>query len=189
MIKAIIFDCFGVLTTDKWKEFVASLPKSQVEAASSLNRAYDAGHLTHDEFLQSIKALTGKQPAAVEDLLDNETTKNSQLLDYIEQLKPHYKIGMLSNVATGWVTDSFLTASEQKLFDAMVFSYDVGASKPDHRMYEAIIERLGVAPEECLFIDDSEGHCVAARDSGMQTIWYQNFGQMKTELEKSLAQK
>src|SRR5438132_11992050 len=131
MIKAIIFDCFGVLTADKWKEFVVTLPDEQRQPARDLNHAYDAGTINEDDFIDKVKELTGRNPGEVENLTEDEIGKNTQLLDYVRQLKKKYKIGLLSNVATNWVRDYFLTEEEQKLFDAMVFSFEAKVTKPD----------------------------------------------------------
>lgn len=187
MIKAIIFDCFGVLTADTWREFVATLPTELQPQASDLNHAYDRGHINKPEFLEAIKDLTGKEPQYVDDMLDNETTKNTGLLNYIAGLKPRYKIGLLSNVATDWISAHFLSADENKLFDSMIFSYKIGATKPDKRMFEAICSELEVGLEECVFIDDIERYCDAAQSYGMQAICYHDFAQVKSELEKILA--
>src|SRR5882762_4506135 len=100
MIKAIIFDCFGVLTTDKWKEFVATLPESQKQPARDLNHAYDGGFITEEEFITKIQELTGQNPGEVEKIPSSEVAKNNELLNYIEGLKPTYKIGLLSNIAS-----------------------------------------------------------------------------------------
>jgi len=186
VIKAIIFDCFGVLTGDHWKEFVASLPVEQADEARALNRAYDANILSNDEFLTAIESLTGKRSEYVQGLLDKELSKNSDLLNYIKSVRSNYKIGMLSNIASDWITEEFLSQDEQNLFDAMVFSYEIGASKPDVRAYRAVCERLGVGYSDCVFVDDSEGYCLAARELGMRAIWYKDFEQMKAELEEIL---
>src|SRR5947209_16125494 len=98
MTRAIIFDCFGVLTTDLWKEFVRSLPEDEREPARELNRAYDRGMLARTDFLREIKQVTGRQPHEVEKLLDDEIYKNTELLDYVRELKKDYKVGLLSNV-------------------------------------------------------------------------------------------
>ena len=95
MIRAIIFDCFGVLTVDTWQEFVTSLPPDQQAEASVLNRVYDAGHLSRSEFGQALQDLTGKQPHYVEDMMGNELHKNTDLLALIKELEPSYKIGLL----------------------------------------------------------------------------------------------
>lgn len=189
MIKAIVFDCFGVLTTDKWREFADSLPpKSQPDRARELNRQYGAGLLTNAQFLEQISELTGQAPDAIAKLLDNEDNKNTQLLRYIEMLRPDYKIGLLSNVASNWIRDSFLTSDEQKLFDEMVFSYEVRLTKPDPRMFEIICDKLGVEPNAAVMIDDIESYCASAESLGMKSITYKSFAQMRPELERLLKQ-
>lgn len=186
MIQAIIFDCFGVLTTDLWKEFVATLPEDQRAPAGDFNRAYDSGQLSRQKFLQDIEGLTGRQPSEVENLLSEETYKNVELLNFIAELKKQYKIGLLSNIATNWITEQFLTTEEQQLFDVMVFSHHIGASKPDAKMFETIAGRLDLPLENCVMIDDSERYCSAAADLGMQGIYYQDLTQLKQDLERIL---
>jgi epoxide hydrolase-like predicted phosphatase len=188
-IKAVIFDCFGVLTADKWHEFRLSLPAEQQADASDLNQQYCRGMITKDAFLSSVAELTGRDASFTRELIDNEDTKNHQLLDYIRELKPHYKIGLLSNVATPWITDTFLTSDEQALFDAFVFSYEARLTKPDPRIYQLMADRLAVQPEQCIFIDDIARYCQAARDIGMQAITYRNFIQLRQELDNVLDKK
>jgi putative hydrolase of the HAD superfamily len=187
MIKAVIVDCFGVLTSDTWKEFVESLPEDQREPAHQLNHAYDRGHISKSEFLDAVQDLTGRQPSYVDEKLDNETTKNTDLLAYIAELRQRgYKIGLLSNIATNWIRDHFLTDAEQALFDEFVFSYEVGLTKPDPRIFQLMAERLGAEPAACIMIDDIDSYCAAAREQGMQAVQYQSFEQLKAELEPLL---
>ena len=185
-MKAIIFDCFGVLTTDYWRVFVATLPLAQQTAASDLNKAYDAGYISTTDFMDQVEALTGNRPDLVEHTRA-PATKNDELLRYISQLKPQYKIGLLSNIASNWVTDKFLTANEQALFDEMIFSHNVHLVKPDHAIFELMAERLGVAPTDCVMIDVLEVNCTAAKETGMQDIVYQNFAQCRPALEQLLS--
>ncbi len=188
MIKAIIFDCFGVLTTDTWRAFVDGLPpEADAERARELNRQYDAGQLTKADFLQQVHDVTGQKPKYVDDMLDKETVKNEQLLAYIKTLKPNYKIGLLSNVATNWIRDYFLTTEEQALFDDMVFSFEIGITKPDDRIFKLAAERLGAEPAATIMVDDIERYCQAARGTGMQAVCYNDFQQFKTDLEKILS--
>lgn len=186
MIKAIIFDCFGVLTTDLWREFKATLPENLQNQARNLNHEYDAGNLTEPEFIKKIVRLSGRKPEEVEELSKDEVTKNKELLTYIKKLKHSYQIGMISNIASNWVRDEFLTPEEQALFDDLVFSYEVGITKPDKRIFEIACRRLKVDPKASVFIDDIEVYVQAAKDLGMQGIVYKNFNQMKRELEQML---
>lgn len=190
VIRAIIFDCFGVLTADSWHEFRMSLPKEQQGPASDLNHQYGAGLIGKQEFLSAISEVTGKTEEFISGLIDNEDSKNTVLLNYIAtKLKHHYKIGILSNVASNWIRDYFLTPDEQKLFDVMVFSFEEGTTKPDPRIYEMAADRLGVAPKECVYIDDIDRYAAAAENVGMKAITYKNFPQLNEELNEILYRK
>jgi len=189
MIKAIIFDCFGVLTTDLWKQFCDSLPEGvDVDRARELNRQYDAAMISRDQFLEEVHEITGHRPQEVEKLLGGEAAKNTKLLDYIRTLKKSYKIGLLSNIGSDWITDEFLTDEEAKLFDDMIFSHTVNLAKPDQRIFELAAERLDLPPAEIVFIDDSPGHVTAAQNLGMSGIVYEDFSSMKHALEAVLTQ-
>ncbi len=187
MVRAIIFDCFGVLTADRWKEFVLTLPEAQRQPARELNRAYGSASLSKVEFLESVQQLTGKQPTDIDQLLDNESTKNNDLLKLIASFKPRYKISLLSNVGSNWIRDRFLTLEEQHLFDDFTFSYQVRMTKPDPRMFELAAERLGVPVKDCVLVDDVEYYGDVARQLGMQFVLYQNFDQARTDLARILA--
>lgn len=190
MIKAIIFDCFGVLTTDRWREFTATLPDGQRRKAGELNQAYCSGSLSDPEFVKAMADLTGASDQQVRAIINNdgeEAAKNTELLKFIATLKPAYKIGLLSNVATSWVRDDFLTPEEQALFDSFTFSYETGLAKPDPRMFKLAAERLGVSLSSCVLVDDVERYCSVAQELGMQAVLYQNFSQAKTDIKKVLA--
>jgi HAD superfamily hydrolase (TIGR01509 family) len=73
------------------------------------------------------------------------------------------------------------------LFDVVVVSGEVGFAKPDREIYHHTADLLEVEPAECVFIDDRQAYVSGAEQAGMQAILYQDFEQMKTELEKILA--
>lgn len=187
MIKAILFDCFGVLTADTWREFTATLPDEQRAQASELNRQYGAAYISKDDFLQAIEELTGNRPDHIDRLIDNETTKNLALLDYIASLKAQYKVALVSNVGTNWIRENFLTQDEQKLFDEFILSYEVRVAKPDPEIFRISADRLGVELSECVLIDDVEYYCQIAESIGMKAVCYEDFKQAKTEIDKLLA--
>lgn len=99
---------------------------------------------------------------------------NAELFTLIrDQLRSQYKIGMLSNAASNWL-DELFRPEDVALFDEIVLSYQIGVVKPHPRAYEAIAERLGLALEECLLVDDQSHYCEGARAVGMQAIHYQD---------------
>lgn len=187
MVKAIIFDCFGVLTTDIWLSFCDSLPPgTDLVEASALNKAYDRGIISHDEFRSGIKELTGEYPPDIDAISSSDMVKNESLLDLIRRLKPSFKIGLMSNISSDWITKEFLTQDEQLLFDTMVLSYEVGMIKPDPRMYTIACERLRVAPHEALMVDDREQYVEGAREIGMSGIVYENMHSFTVQLNELL---
>jgi putative hydrolase of the HAD superfamily len=176
MIKAVIFDCFGVLTTDGWKqireEFFAGNDELMTRSLD-MDKAVNAGFMDYEEFLQDIAEMTGLPRAEVYRRM-NKTVANTALFDFIrDELKREYKIGMLSNAAADWLEELF-EPWQVELFDTKVLSYEAGMVKPDPAIYQMIVSRLGVLPEECLFIDDSERYCTAATDLGIRAIYHRD---------------
>jgi putative hydrolase of the HAD superfamily len=186
-VKAIIFDCFGVLTTDIWLAFCDQLPTgADLAQASALNKAYDSGIISFDEFRQGVKEATGQFPPDLDTLHMSDMIKNEAWLDLIRTLKPDFKIGLMSNISSDWITREFLTQKEALLFDTMVLSYEVGMIKPDPRMYVLACERLRVAPHEALMVDDREAYVVGAREAGMSGIVYENMRSFTQQLNELL---
>ena len=190
MIKAVIFDCFGVLTTDGWLAFRSQYLMSNTDAyvkATLLNRMVDTGQISYDEYASSLSELSGVDKSEVLRLMDSHIS-NEKLFEYIKKsIKIQYKIGLLSNAAGNFLDELFDTW-QIELFDAMTFSYELGVIKPHILMYETIADKLGVAPSECLFIDDREGFCQGARDAGMQAIHFQNTEQAIEDIDKIISE-
>ena len=188
MIRAVIFDCFGVLTTDGWLPFKRrqfGADPGLESQATDLNKQYNSGLLTHEEFLYEIAALAGVEVPAARSAIENNVA-SGELFEYIRtRLKPGYKVGLLSNAGGDWLSDLF-SPEQVAVFDAVGLSYQSGFVKPDERAYRDIAEKLGLQTEECVFIDDQERHCAGARDAGMQAIVYQDYEQCMSELETML---
>lgn len=188
VIKAIIFDCFGVLAIDSWlpfkDEYFGDNPEL-LNRATELNQQANGGQISNQEFISEISKLAGVTEHNVSQQIDRNPA-NRPLFDYIAtELKGKFKLGVLSNASSDW-TSRLFTPDQLGLFDAIVMSYQIGYIKPDPRAYNAISEKLGSSPEQCVFIDDQERHCDAARQAGMIAIWYQNFQQFKSDINAFL---
>lgn len=188
MIKAIIFDCFGVLTTDGWlpfkKKHFGHDPALEAQA-TGLNKQVDAGLADYDDFVGGVAELAAVSKTEARSAIE-ENVAQEELFEYIKNsLKVRYKIGMLSNVGANWLPDLF-SPEQVKLFDAVALSYETGFVKPDERAYQTIAKRLDVAPGECVLLDDRERYCLAAEAADMKAIVYKDFIQAKRELENML---
>jgi 2-haloacid dehalogenase len=67
-------------------------------------------------------------------------------------------------------------------FTGLVLSADVGINKPDPRIYRILCERHGLAPADCIFIDDSAANVEAARAEGMGGIVFSDASSLSASL-------
>lgn len=63
-------------------------------------------------------------------------------------------------------------------------SSELGARKPDARFFEAMTERLGASPGECVFVDDQPRNCDAARALGFDAVLFEGAPQLRDALAK-----
>lgn len=189
MVKAIIFDCFGVLVTEGFKQFCDTyFPGNMKKRRSAIGLVtdHDSGYTTHDQYIQSLADLAGISVDIVNQHMSGNQP-NTLLIKYIRnELKPKYKIGVLSNSGDDYI-GQMLDPEDLKIFDDIVLSYQHNIVKPQAEIFELAAKRLGVLLAECTFVDDSQSHCEGARRAGMQAIVYKDFPMMKSELEKLLA--
>lgn len=188
-IKAIIFDCFGVLIGDvirsKANEIGATNPQ-RAEEVFAILRAADRGIISRHEGVESLSDLFGISYEEMEKLLAQGEVRNEALISRIPELKQHYKVGLLSNVASrDWVEDRFGEKLEI-YFDRVVVSGEVGSIKPEPEIYYVAAESLGVKPEECVMIDDIERNIDGARAVGMKGIVYLTADQVISDLHTLL---
>ena len=125
MIKAVIFDCFGVLATEGWepfceKHFVGK--PNLMHRARALAKQLNLGIIDYDTFIPRVASLAGVSEGQARAVIDNNVP-NQPLFDYIKNdLKPKYKIGLLSNAGDNWLNEIF-TPDQLALVDEYVLSY------------------------------------------------------------------
>ncbi|HSX06177.1 MAG TPA: HAD-IA family hydrolase [Candidatus Saccharimonadia bacterium] len=188
-VRAIIFDLYGVLVINGWAAFKLrhfADREAVWHELHLLGRKADAGLTDYEEMIQFAAQHTGETEAAVRHELEHSIV-DSELLEYIRvQLKPHYKLGILSNAGSN-ITERLFTPDQLDLFDAVVLSHGIGLTKPHPEMYQMIADRLDLGPAECLFVDDHERHIAGAQDVGMRTLLYTDFAQLQADLPGVLA--
>jgi len=179
MIKAVIFDLYGVLGLNGWQDFKRQhfADRREVwEHLRSLGQRVDAGKATEAEFVQAVAEASGETGATVRYQFEH-TMRNAELLEFIAQeLKGKFKLGVLTN-ASHDVLDGILSPEERALFDAAITSFHVGLTKPDPRMFQLMADELGVRPDECVLVDDQERHLDAATKLGMTPVLYESVEQ------------
>ncbi len=190
MIKAIIFDCFGVVLNDSLQEIRAELSRRDPEAALEVRdiiAANNRGLIDPLESNKKISKILGLDVETFHAQVRAGETRNVRLLSYILNLRKHYKTAMLSNVAVSSLERRFPNDELKQYFDEVIASAEIGFIKPDLRAYEIAAERLCLKPNECIFTDDKPTFCDGARAVGMKAIVYTDFVQFAAELEVILA--
>jgi FMN phosphatase YigB (HAD superfamily) len=189
MIRAIIFDCFGVLTNDPWKQLreeYLGTDAVKLDRAAKIDQLVNTGKTTFDNFAGEVALLCGITKAEVLKRFDDPTS-NDELFNFIaQQLKPHYKIGLLSNTAENWLTRLF-SPEQLGVFDATVLSFETGHAKPSLLAYADIASALQIKSQECVYIDDRDVYVTAAEQFGMRGVVYVDNRQISTELQDILA--
>lgn len=191
MIKAIIFDCFGVLYPDTFWGLVRKFNHGIDEREfHDLIRQCDMGITTRDGMWDATAELLGMS----RDELDIELKKfggiDDDMMSFIAQLRDRgYRIGMISNVGRGFIDKVFTGYDPQKYFDDIVLSNEVGLLKPDPAIYKLSASNLEVDTNQCIFIDDIPKNAEGATATGMQGIVYKSLAQTKQDIEAILEAK
>lgn len=185
MIKAVIFDFFGVICSDEYWNFVKE-DKNLDGDFSKLAEAVNLGEISWKQFVQKIADDVGEDVAEVERMYSSQSI-NPQVVAYIDQLHGKYKTALLTNANYDQFNPIADRAHLKRVFDELVISSHLGIAKPDPRIFEYTLQKLNVQPGEAVFVDDLVKHINAAKLMGLKTVHYRDFKQMKRELEDLLA--
>ena len=198
MIKAIIFDFGRVISAQKPMALFRGYEKELGIAPGTINRIMfgspaweDAlvGRKTGAEFWHAIGTqLNLHTPEAVDAFRNRyhaDEAINAGVVGLIRSLHGRYKLAVLSNSPPG-LTDWLDDWGILDLFDVVFCSGDEGMKKPDPAAFQITLERLGVAPQEAIFIDDTPGHVRAAEALGVQGVLFTTAEALEEELDTLL---
>ena len=206
MTKAIVSDFGGVLTTPLSLGFMAYEEASGV-TAEELGKAMQ--RLTEERGENPLFQLERGELSEAEfgRLLEAELPERFELAElrrhYFERLRPNEPmIGYMRELRGRGLRMALCTNNVREweplwraklpelgeIFEVVVDSAFVGTRKPEPRIFELTLERLGdsVRPEDAILVDDLEVNCEGARELGMQAVRYENAEQTIRELEALL---
>jgi epoxide hydrolase-like predicted phosphatase len=185
MIKAIIFDFYGVICSDEYWQIVKS-DRNVVSGFSKMADSVNLGTISWQDFLQDLSNKTGKPVEELKTVYEAEKI-DMDLLAYIKELKKKYKTALLSNASYELFEPQAKQIGFTDFFDCTAVSSRIGVIKPDPRIYEYVLNQLGVKASEAIYIDDITRFAEAADRLGMKAIVYHNLPQLKVELDKVLS--
>ncbi|MDX1752237.1 MAG: HAD family phosphatase [Salinimicrobium sediminis] len=182
MIKTIIFD-FGDVFLNLDKPATArELKKHEIsnfsEAMLQKNREYEKGLMTSEEFVEEYCSSFPQLNSEVFTCSWNAILLDfpKHRLEFLKRLKREgkYTLILLSNtndIHIDWVKENVEFFDEFKYcFDGFYLSQEINLRKPDAEIYEYVLARHGLTPEETLFIDDTSENTKAAAELGIQ-VW------------------
>ncbi|MBK5220352.1 MAG: HAD family phosphatase [Thermoleophilia bacterium] len=207
-IRAVISDFGGVLTTPLLPSFlslqdeIGVSPEHFGTALRTLteergkNPLYEMerGEITEVDFLERL----GK---GLEPLLDHEPhlhrfrelfigglKANPPMIDLMQELRSGgTRMAMLTNNVREWEPLWRAMLPVDEIFETVVDSAFVGVRKPEARIYELTLERIGMAAADCVFVDDLLPNIEAARELGFHAVHFQDNEQAIAEIRAALA--
>jgi putative hydrolase of the HAD superfamily len=208
-IRAIVSDFGGVLTTpllgsfervqDEIKIPAESLGKALRAAAEERgeNPLYELerGEIEETAFLDllstHLEPLLGHRPHLhrFREVYFDALDPNEPMIELMRELKASgLKMAMLTNNVREWepLWRSMMPVDE--IFEEVVDSAFVGCRKPEPRIYELTLERIGMPAEACLFVDDLQPNCEGAEAMGMQAVRFRDNAQAIPEIRAALGQ-
>jgi len=199
VIRAVVFDIGGVLEIDPdlgvipmW-EGRLGLPAG--ELSERMHHAWvggSIGTISEDDVHQALRDRLGLDEQQVAAFMADIWrqylgTPNTELIEYARRLRPRYRTGILSNSFVGAREKEQAAYCFEDLVDDIVYSHEAGMSKPDPRIYALACTRLGVRPEETVFVDDIVSCVAGAREAGLHAVHFQHNAQAIEDIERLLA--
>ena len=185
-MEAVVFDIGGVLELtpptgwrNRWRER-RGVPEEQFDGRlRDLARPGSLGEITYEHYVEQVQTRLGLDATATAAFMDDLWaeylgTPNTELIDYFTGLRGRVRTGILSNSFVG------ARAREQDRYgfgdrcDVVVYSHEEGLMKPDPAFYAVVCERLGVAAEATVFVDDLAVCVQGAEAVGMTGVLHRD---------------
>ncbi len=183
MYKAIIFDFFDVIHRDPLNHWLRQNDLERRGAFEENARQFDLGNIDLEEHHRRVSKASGKPIDGLRESFDDTSLIDPDMVKLIKRLRHNYKVGLLSNSADEYIGPIMDQHDLRPLFDAVTVSAEVGIIKPDPRIFEHILDELGVNAEESVFIDDNPRNTEAASRLGIKGIAYDgDIAKLKQEL-------
>ena len=207
-IEAVISDFGGVLTSPLIESFMAfqdetgismetlGITMQEIAEADGEHPLYELerGNTTEVDFLErmadQLEHAIGHRPEMhrFSETYFKALRPNEPMIDLMRELRGSgYRMALLTNNVREWEPTWRSMLPVDEIFELVVDSAFVGCRKPEPRIYEITLERLGLSGSECLFIDDVADNCAGARALGLNAVHFRDNKQAIPEIRAALA--
>ncbi len=196
-IRAVIFDIGGVLELLRDPDLLAKqwqrlgLPKDEQreKTLAALWWETTLGRISPEEMRErqrKILGLSAEEMRAWRAEVVAQLYLNAELADFAQSLRPRYKTALLSNAFADEPPRLRAWYQIEERFDLVIYSCEVGMGKPEAPIFQYALERLGVQPEEAIFVDDVPANVEAARKLGIRAMQFLDTRQAIREIQAML---
>jgi putative hydrolase of the HAD superfamily len=193
---ALLVDWGGVLTTNLFASFGAFCEQEGLAPETLAERfrgdkecrtlliAFEEGRIEEPSFEESFAEMLGVAHEGLIDRLFAGVAPDEAMIAAVRAARAAgVRTGLISN---SWGTRRYPREVMEDLFDGIVISGEVGMRKPAPEMYSLGAERVGVAPEACVYVDDLVFNLPPAAELGMATVHHVTATETVAELERLL---
>jgi putative hydrolase of the HAD superfamily len=194
-IKAVIFDLGNVLINYDVKKAARRFSEaggiSQIKIwahffLSKFEQAYTRGEISTLEFYREARRVF-KKPVSYKTFKyywNDIFWENPGMDKLLMRVKRHYPLYLISNTNALHFTHIKKQFKILRHFKKVFPSHEVGARKPDLKIYRRVLKKIGLRPEETIFIDDMKSFIRGARRTGMHAIRFKTRRQLIQDLRK-----
>jgi putative hydrolase of the HAD superfamily len=194
--RGLLVDWGGVMTTDVFVAFRSFCELEGLEPDTLRQRfredpgsrdlliALETGQIDEDEFEPRFAEILGVEPTGLIERVFAGAGPDEEMLSAVERARARGILtGLISN---SWGTRRYDRELLARLFDGVVISGEVGIRKPSREIYTMGAEQLGLAPGQCVFVDDLPFNLKPAAELGMATVRHRSSADTIAELESLL---
>jgi epoxide hydrolase-like predicted phosphatase len=209
MLKGVLIDWGGVLTTglsdaiaewvvaerldaDHYRTAMRDLIMQAYEGSANgenVIHALERGEISGFDFERSLAArlvTTDGVPPVAEGLLTRMFAGFRRVEPMYAMLREARAAGLRTCLLSNSWANEYPRQDWGDFFDEVVISGEIGMRKPEPRIFEHALGKIGLAGQECVFIDDIEANIVAARGLGIAGIHHRDADTTILELESVL---
>ena len=183
--KAIIFDFFGVISSEVapyWFQKYFTNSEPIMELKEMYVGPADLGEIPESELFTNLANIISSTPHEVRQEWLQLAVIDQRIVALIKDLKNRYLVALCSNASSPFINEILRQNNLLSLFDTIVISSEVQIAKPNIKIFEIVLKRLNLSPDECVFIDDNSEHTAAAGSLGIKSFLYLNFEELNKEL-------
>lgn len=194
MIQAIVFDYGGVMGSDPDKILINDIADKfgilydeALEIVKELVKPYQRGEISNQEFWNLFSKMANKElPVNYKSLWTDklEIKIDDHMIDLVKKLKSKgYVTALLSNTISPHAQYN-KNKGAFELFNPVVLSFEVGTRKPEEKIFQIMLDKLNLSPEDCVYVDDNKEYADIATIIGIHGIKFDSYQKLIKDFHK-----